>query len=133
MAKVLTEQVIAPTTTSPMPMLTLRGFIDATAKYTLVDPSKGWTHLNTALRAYQLPIWRACGDLPRSALPGAPNSGVQAQLAVDAAQQRAQLAQSTEDQLAAMELSASINARGNQIMLGNSVPGYTYKREYYRF
>ncbi|KAF1991069.1 hypothetical protein K402DRAFT_389269 [Aulographum hederae CBS 113979] len=52
-----------------MPLLTFRGFVDITAVEVLGDPSKGWLDLNRALRAYQLPIWKERGDLPRNCLP----------------------------------------------------------------
>jgi hypothetical protein len=54
----------------PMPLLTLRGFIDLTTVETLFDPSKGWDYLNRALRYYQLPLLRSWGEIPRWALPG---------------------------------------------------------------
>jgi Zinc finger, ZZ type len=62
--------------TGPMPLLTLRGFIDITGIEVCYDPNRGMSGLNQALRAYQLAIWRERGDLPRWAFPDRPVQAV---------------------------------------------------------
>ncbi|KKK21645.1 hypothetical protein ARAM_005249 [Aspergillus rambellii] len=54
------------------PMLSLRGWTDLTVLGVLLNPSAAWGQLNRAMKAYHLPIWAECGDIPRGMLPLAP-------------------------------------------------------------
>lgn len=119
LTQMVTESMRLP---SAMPLLTLNGFIDANVKYILADPSSGWTHLNNALRAFQLPMWQQHGDVPRQLLPAVADSRI-----------GAMAEQSAQDQIAALEMRTRINARANQIMVENAIPGVYYKHEYRKY
>ncbi|KAL4807862.1 hypothetical protein BDV18DRAFT_159072 [Aspergillus unguis] len=54
------------------PMLSQRGFADLTLCSILLNPSSAWGQLNRAMRAFKIPIWIECGELPRDMLPLAP-------------------------------------------------------------
>jgi hypothetical protein len=69
-ANFLTANAVhTPTYRNPMPLLTLRGFIDSTAMEVLTNPSQRWTYLNRALHYYQIQIWREKYDIPREMIP----------------------------------------------------------------
>lgn len=70
-----------PPYSHPMPLLTLRGFIDSTALDVLTSLEQGWTYLNRALRYYRIPIWREKGDIPREMIPTAIPPAIQARQA----------------------------------------------------
>ncbi|GIC86283.1 uncharacterized protein Aud_002651 [Aspergillus udagawae] len=54
------------------PMLSFRGWTDLTVCGVLLNPSASCGELNRAMQAFQLPIWREWGDIPRDMLPLAP-------------------------------------------------------------
>jgi hypothetical protein len=54
------------------PMLSFRGWTDLTVCGVLLNPSAACGQLNRAMQAFQLPIWREWGDIPRDMLPLAP-------------------------------------------------------------
>lgn len=54
------------------PMLSFRGWADLTICSVLLNPSASCGQLNRAMQAFQLPIWREWGDIPRDMLPLAP-------------------------------------------------------------
>lgn len=60
----------------PMPLLTRKGFIDIATVELLADPSKHWGNMCRVLRKYDLPRYRAWGELPRSVLPELPHPKV---------------------------------------------------------
>jgi hypothetical protein len=53
---VLLPQIIQP---GPMPLLTLKGFLDITSIKVLGDPLKEWENLSHIIRKYNLPRYRS--------------------------------------------------------------------------
>jgi hypothetical protein len=94
-----------------MPLLTMRGFIDAVAQDVIANPSLGWTYLNRAMRFYQIPIWREKGDVPREMIPATTPPAVQARLQM--IQQNAVM--NANNQLAMARQMAEIQRRGGEI------------------
>ena len=113
MAQALTNQ-ISSSIPSPsggnMPMITLQGFIDITTVEVLHDPSKGWIDLNRALQAYNLPIWKEKGDIPRNMLPEYPPQSVLDRVKVITEKAR----RDAEEKLAAKHAELALSQAGQQ-------------------
>ena len=91
-------------------MITLQGFIDITTVEVLHDPSKGWIDLNRALQAYNLPIWKEKGDIPRNMLPEYPPQSVLDRVKVITEKAR----RDAEEKLAAKHAELALKQAGQQ-------------------
>ncbi|KAF9484866.1 hypothetical protein BDN70DRAFT_871833 [Pholiota conissans] len=111
----------------PMPCITRNGLVEISRIELLSDPSKEWGNFSRMLRKYNLPQYRGWGDLPRSVLPAMPDAAMLQRVAgVAAFAQR-----KANEQLDALQMSAMINARGNQIAV-DAITGdrHEYRRYY---
>jgi hypothetical protein len=63
---------------TPMPLITLNGFVKLTGYEVLFDPTKGHADLNRGMKNLGLPLGRERGEIPRWVLPeGAPQGILQ--------------------------------------------------------
>ena len=106
---------------TPVPLLTRKGFLHLVAIEVLRDPSSRWRGLNLLLKKYDLPQYNGWGDLPRDVLPDRPDQRTVQRWADSATMVQTKLRQ---DQLAEQM------GRYNNIMqtLGSQTARYTSGR-----
>jgi hypothetical protein len=74
--RIFNPSVMAPFTPSPstpVPLLTQKGFLQVAVIEVLCDPSRQWGAMSRMLKKVDLPQYRGWGDLPRNVLPDHPD------------------------------------------------------------
>jgi hypothetical protein len=83
----------ASSSSTPVPLLTRKGFLHVATIEVLRDPSSRWWSLSLLLKKYDLSQYKGWGDLPRNVLPDRPDQRMVQRLADSATMVQAKLRQ----------------------------------------